>query len=169
MSYHMHLGVYMKTYRGREIFDIVDVLDHILYNSSLREGIGNDRHYYSEIKDRFPEFFDDMMCFIDDNETSYMLVSTDDDEYDIIVNMWASLGNSVGFRETMQYFNCIRNIYKGMTDRVTIYASCRNDTSLPIIKRLNGRRGIEVIIAREAVIDSKLGYGFASIRMECRI
>ena len=163
------LGVYMKTYRGAEIMDVIDIMDNILFNSSLREAFDNDRHYYRELVERFPELLDDMMCFMDDNETSYMLVDTDDDEFDINITMWVSIDNSVSLKTTMQYFNCVRNIYKGMTDRVTIYASCRSDTSLPIVKRLNGRKGIEVVIAREPVVDSILGYGFADVRMECCI
>ena len=61
----------MKTYRGTEIMDVIDIMDHILFNSSLREAFDNDRHYYRELVDRFPEFLDDMMCFMDDNETSF--------------------------------------------------------------------------------------------------
>lgn len=159
----------MKTYRGIEIMSIIDIMDSILFKSSLNGFIDNNPHHYRDLIDGCEEVVADMMCFMDDDETSFMLVSTDDDEFDINIAMWVSIDNSVSLKATMQYFNCIRNIYKGMTDRVTIYANCRSDTSLPIVKRLNGRKGMEVVIAREPVIDSMLGYGFATVRIETAI
>lgn len=153
----------MKIYRGIEIMDIIDVMDKILFESSLSDFFDNSEHHYRDLVEDHPYLLNDMMCFMSDDNQSYMFIDTDDYDYTITIAMWVGRDNTVGFKETMRYFNAIRNVYKGMTDTIRISANCKITTSLPIVKKLDGRKGIHV-----AYIGEECGE-FAEVRMVCNI
>lgn len=158
----------MKVYRGYEILDVLDLMDSILFDSSLKMFVDNNPHHYRDLIGKDIEVLADMMCIMDDEENSYMFIDTNDYSYTIDVAMWVSRDDNIGFKNTMAYFRYLKNIYKGMTNKVNIKASCRTDTSLPIVEKLNGKRGVTVKVGTKT-IDSLLGYGFADVHMVCEI
>lgn len=153
----------MKIYKGTEIMNVIDIMDEIIYKSSLCSVFDNDEHHYRELVEDFPELLNGMICYMADDCKSYMFISTDYNDYSICVAMWASIDNNVSFKQTLQYFNALRDLYKGMTNKVSIRANCRTTTSLPVINKLDGRRGIKVTYR------SPECYGFVDIVMECEI
>ncbi len=159
----MHWGEYMKIYKGMEIMNVIDTMDYILFNSSLGPVFDNDEHHYRDLLEGCESILDNMMCFMSDDEQSYMFISFDKSDYSICIAMWCSISNSVDFKQTLGYFNCLRNLYKGLTNKVTISANCRTTTSLPVVEKLDGRRGIHVTyIGKEC-------HGFSDVVMVCEI
>ena len=102
----------MKIYKGTEIMNVIDIMDEIIYKSSLSTVFDNEPHHYKELVDGFPELLDDMICYFSDDMKSYMFISTDYNDYSIDVAMWASMDNTVGFKQTLQYFNALKDLYK---------------------------------------------------------
>lgn len=154
----------MKTYKGMEIIEVVDLMDEIIYSTSLVEMFEDDvEHYFRDMVDVFPEMLDNMICFVADNNESFLLINADDEECVIQVTMWAGMNDKISFKETIQYFAAMKNLYKDVASNVRIEADCRTTTSLPIVNKLDGRRGINVVYRGEEA------EGFVKVSMICEI
>lgn len=154
----------MKTYKGMEIIEVVDLMDEIIYSTSLVEMFEDDvEHYFRDMVDVFPEMLDNMICFVADNNESFLLINADDEECRIQVTMWAGMNDKISFKETIQYFAAMKNLYKDVASNVRIEADCRTTTSLPIVNKLDGRKGINVVYRGEE------SEGFVKVSMICEI
>lgn len=142
---------------------VIDIMDEIIYKSSLCSVFDNEKHHYRGLVENFEELLDDMICFMADDMKSYMFITTDYNDYSIDVAMWASVDNTIGFKQTLQYFNALKDLYKDMTNRVIIKANCRTTTSLPVINKLDGRKGFHVTYRGVEC------YGFVDVVMVCEI
>ena len=155
----------MKIYKGLEINKVAGLMDSILIRTSLVEIYGEElKDYYQETVSAFPEkFTEEVICLIADDEQSFLLACLDDDDCRIQVVMWAAVDDKLGFKQTMQYFKELKKIYKDVARNVQIEADCRTTTSLPIINKLDGRKGIHVVYR------GKEEDGFVPVSMICDI
>lgn len=155
----------MKIYKAMEITKVAGLMDSILMRTSLVEIYGEETEcYYQEIASTFPEkFSEETICFIADDEQSFLFACLDDEECRIQVALWAAVDDKLNFKQTMQYFRELKRIYAGVARNVQIDADCRITTSLPIINKLDGRKGINVVYRGEE------DHGFVPVSMICRI
>jgi hypothetical protein len=155
----------MRIYKGLEITKVVGLMDSIMMRTSLVELLGEEvKDHFQELALAFPETFDEeAICFIADDEQSFLFAYLNDEECIIQVAMWAAVDDKLGFKQTMQYFKELKKIYIDVTRNVRIEADCRTTTSLPIINKLDGRKGIHVVYR------GKEDHGFVPISMICRI
>ena len=154
----------MKTYKGMEIMEVIDLMDEIVCSTSLVELAEESlEHNFREMVDYCPEMLEDMICFVADNNKSFLFIGVDDEECEIHVSMWAAMNDKISFKETLQYFNAMKNLYKDVARSVRIEADCRTTTSLPIINKIDGRRGINVVYRGPEE------NGFVPVSMICRI
>lgn len=155
----------MRIYKGIEIIKVVGLMDSIMMRTSLVELFGEEvEGHYQKLALDFPETFDEeTICFIADDEQSFLLAYLDDEECSIQVAMWAAVDDKLRFKQTMQYFRELKKIYKDVARNVQIEAECRTTTSLPIINKLDGRKGIHVVYR------GKEDHGFVPVSMICRI
>jgi hypothetical protein len=154
----------MRIYKGIEITKIAGLMDSIMMRTSLVELFGEEtKCHFQEVATVYPETFEESICFIADDEQSFLLACLDDEECKIQVSMWAAIDDKLSFKQTMQYFRELKRIYKDVTRNVQIEADCRTTTSLPIINKLDGRKGINVVYRGEE------DHGFVPVSMICKI
>lgn len=155
----------MRIYKGIEITKVAGLMDSILMRTSLVEIYGEEtKCHYQELASTYPETFDEeTICFIADDEQSFLFAYLDDEECRIQVAMWAAVDDKLSFKQTMQYFRELKRIYIDVARNVQIEADCRTTTSLPIINKLDGRKGINVVYRGEE------DHGFVPVSMICRI
>ena len=156
----------MKIYRDMEILEVVELMDEIVYSTSLTEIFGESlKHNYRDLTNEYPEGLKGMVCLVADDNKSFLFADTDEEECIIKVCMWAGMNDKIGFKQTMQYFKELKNLFKDIARYVRIEAECRTTTSLPIINKLDGRykNGIHVVYR------SKEHDGFVDVSMICRI
>jgi hypothetical protein len=156
----------MRIYKGLEITKVAGLMDSIMMRTSLVELFGKEdvEGHFQELALAFPETFDEeTICFIADDEQSFLLAYLDDDACRIRVAMWAAVDDKLGFKQTMQYFRELKRIYIDVARNVQIEADCRVTTSLPIINKLDGRKGVHVVYR------GKEDHGFVPVAMICRI
>lgn len=155
----------MKIYKGIEITKVAELMDSIMMRTSLVEVFGKEaKCHFQELATVYPETFDEeSICFIADDEQSFLFAYLDDEKCKIQVAMWAAIDDKLGFKQTMQYFRELKRIYKDVARNVQIEADCRTTTSLPIINKLDGRKGINVVYR------GKEDDGFVPVAIICDI
>lgn len=154
----------MRIYKGIEITKVAGLMDSIVMRTSLVELFGEEaENSFQELALAFPETFEESICFIADDGQSFLFAYLDDEACKIQVAMWAAVDDKLGFKQTMQYFRELKRIYIDVARNVQIEADCRTTTSLPIINKLDGRKGIHVVYR------GKEDHGFVPVMMICRI
>lgn len=154
----------MRIYKGKEIINVLGLMDSIMMRTSLVEIYGEEAENHFQELASIPDIFDEeSICFIADDEQSFLLAYLNDDECKIQVAMWAAVDDKLGFKQTMQYFRELKRIYIDVARNVRIEADCRTTTSLPIINKLDGRKGIHVVYR------GKEDHGFVPVSIICRI
>lgn len=154
----------MRIYKGIEITKVAGLMDSIVMRTSLVKVFGEEaENSFQELALDFPETFEESICFIADDGQSFLFAYLDDEKCKIQVAMWAAVDDKLSFKQTMQYFRELKRIYKDVARNVQIEADCRITTSLPIINKLDGRKGINVVYR------GKEDHGFVPVAMICRI
>ena len=136
----------MRIYKDLEITKVAGLMDSIIMQTSLMDICDDISECgYVDAAVALPEMFEDSICFIADDGQSFLFAHLDKENYRIQVAMWAAVDDKLSFKQTMQYFRELKRVFAGKTNTIVIQADCRTTTSLPIINKLDGRKGIMVV------------------------